>query len=231
MLAAAWTADGKQSDKTIMISRNPLRSACQWLAVGLVVTLTPTFAHAHAGHEHASAFGHAAGITSGIMHPLLGLDHLIAMLAVGLWAAQCGGRALWMVPLSFLTAMVAGGWMGAQGLALPMVETGIATSVLVLGLLITLSARLPLTASVVLVAMFAIFHGHAHGTEMSPEMPGTATGLAYAAGFVIATASLLGLGIIAQRIGNRIAVRKSDLDLIRYAGGVAVAFGLYLFIA
>src|SRR5579863_3698485 len=108
----------------------------------------------------------AAGLTAGFAHPLSGLDHVLAMVAVGLWAAQLGGRALWLVPASFVGFMTLGGALGMAGVHLPMVEAGILASVLILGILIAAAAQLPLAASVAVTGLFAIFHGHAHGTEI-----------------------------------------------------------------
>lgn len=140
----------------------------------------PGLALAHPGHEHAS------GLLSGLAHPLLGLDHLLAMLAVGLWGAQLGGRARWALPVLFLGIMAAGGGMGLAGLALPGGEQGIVASVVVLGLALLWARQIPLAYSGLLVAAFALFHGHAHGTEMPAE---SSAGL-YALGFVLATAAL-----------------------------------------
>lgn len=177
-----------------------------------VVLATPAVAHAHTG------LGDAAGFAHGVLHPWTGLDHLCAMIAVGLWAAQCGGKAVWVVPLTFLGVMTFGGALGMTGVALPGVEPGIAASVLVLGVLIAAAVQLPLVATASLVALFALFHGHAHGAEM----PATASGLAYALGFLAATASLLALGVglatVCQRRGSTTAVR--------IAGGMIAACGL-----
>lgn len=192
-------------------------SAIPWMVGVLTAFLVPSLAHAHVG------VGHMNGLTHGIAHPITGLDHIAAMVAVGIWAAQCGGRAVWVVPLSFVAAMSVGGLIGAVGISIPFVEPGIAASVLVLGLLIVAAARFPLIASSVLIGLFAVFHGHAHGTEM----PETVTGLAYGIGFVLSTGLLHGCGIAFGLLAQRLA---SPL-IIRYVGGATVAFGLYLFIA
>ena len=149
-----------------------------------LLALAPTVAFAHPGHDGAS-------LISGFMHPLGGLDHIIAMVAVGLLAARLGGRALWLVPASFVAAMAMGGLVGVAGVALPYAETGIAISVVVLGAIAAFGATMPVAAATGLVAFFAIFHGYAHGIEM----PETASGLAYGAGFVAATVILHGIGI------------------------------------
>ena len=141
----------------------------------------------------------------GLAHPLGGIDHGLAMVAVGLYAALLGGRALWLVPAVFLAAMALAGAIGMTGYALPYTEVGIAASVIVLGLAVAFRIRLPTVAAMALAGLFAIFHGHAHGAEM----PQTISGYWYAAGFLHATALLHGagiaLGIIAGNIRWRVA--------------------------
>jgi urease accessory protein len=158
--------------------RTALRIAAALLA------LAPTAAFAHPGHDGASLVG-------GFMHPLSGIDHIIAMVAVGVLAARLGGRALWLVPASFVAAMAVAGLAASAGVGLPYVETGIAVSVVVLGAIVALGVAMPIAVAMGLVAFFAVFHGHAHGMEM----PETMSGLAYGAGFVAATAMLHGIGI------------------------------------
>jgi urease accessory protein len=157
------------------------------------------------------------------MHPIGGLDHVLAMVAVGLFAAQLGGRALWLVPASFVAAMAAAGLAGMAGVTLPMTEIGIAASVVVLGGAIALRLAMPVAAAMALVGFFAIFHGYAHGLE-TPE---TASGLLYGLGFVGATALLHGLGIA---IG--LAVGRLDgavgRNLVRVAGSVAAMIGVVM---
>jgi urease accessory protein len=181
----------------------------------LLTTLTvPSLTHAHSGA------GETSGLLQGIGHPLSGLDHICAMVAVGLWAAQMGGRSIWAIPLTFINVMALGGILGTMGINLPFVETGIVISLLTLGVLIAASVRLPLVASVIIVGLFATFHGHAHGAEM----PETAWVLAYAAGFMIATAFLhgcgVGLGIATQRLASP--------KIVRFAGTAIVLCGGYL---
>jgi urease accessory protein len=155
-------------------------------SLALVATIAlPAIASAHPGHDGTPGFIH------GFLHPLGGLDHILAMVAVGLFAARLGGRALWLVPASFVVTMAAAGIAGMAGLALPYVEAGIALSILVLGAAIALETTMPVAAAMGLVAFFAVFHGHAHGAEM----PETMSGLAYGTGFVAATAALHALGI------------------------------------
>lgn len=157
--------------------------------LALAPALAPTLAFAHTGVGATHGFEH------GFLHPLTGLDHLLAMVAVGLLAARLGGRALWAVPASFLALMLVGGGLGMAGLDLPYVEIAIALSVVVLGGAVALGAPLPLAAAMTLAGAFALFHGHAHGSEM----PESTSGFAYAAGFLAATALLhlagIGLGM------------------------------------
>jgi len=151
----------------------------------LPLVLLPGAALAHTGHGDAGGFAH------GVMHPVGGLDHVLAMIAVGLYAALLGGWALWLVPASFIGIMAIGGVLGMAGLALPHAEIGIALSVIVLGLAVALRLSLPTLSAMALVGVFAVFHGYAHGAEMPPD----ASGLRYAAGFLLATALLHGAGI------------------------------------
>lgn len=162
-----------------------------------------------------------AGLAQGLAHPLTGLDHVLAMVAVGLWAAQLGGRALWAVPAAFVGAMAAGGALGAAGVALPLAELGIAASLVVLGLLVAFGSRLPLLAAAPLVGLFALCHGHAHGTEL----PEAASMLGYGAGFIAATALLHGIGLaLGLLLQGRGATR-----LLRLGGaGIATAGGAFL---
>jgi len=171
-------------------------------------------ASAHTGN-HTPVTGFAGGLA----HPLTGLDHLLAMIAIGLWAAQQGGRALWAVPAAFVGAMLMGGGLAWAGLSLPHVETGIAASVLVLGLLIATRRQLSVTAGVAIAAVFAIFHGYAHGLEM----PQTAAPVLYAMGFVLATVSLHGVGIAGSLIGRH-AVPLAGAGIA--ATGLALIFAL-----
>lgn len=152
------------------------------------------------------------GFTAGFVHPFAGLDHLLAMVAVGLWAAQFGGRWLWAIPLAFVTAMIAGGALGFAGLTLPLLEPMIAASVLALGLLIVLRIRVHM-AGLMLVAAFALAHGVAHGSEL----PAAASALPYAAGFVLTTALLHALGLAAG-LQARMAARWAGAP-IAMAGG------------
>ena len=163
------------------------------LAVAAMSLLAGT-ASAHTG-DHAAV----TGFSGGLAHPLMGLDHLFAMVAIGLWAAQQGGRALWAVPAAFVAAMVMGGMLAWSGIALPHVETAIALSVLALGLLIATRRQWAVTAGMALTAGFAVFHGYAHGLEM----PQAASPVGYALGLVLATLCLHGMGVAGSLIGRR----------------------------
>ena len=169
-------------------------------------------ASAHPGHA-------AAGFAGGLAHPFLGLDHLLAMIAIGLWAAQQGGRALWAVPAASVSAMVLGGGLAWAGLALPHVETGIAASVLVLGLLIATRRQWSVPAGIAIAAVFALFHGYAHGLEM----PQAASPALYALGFVLATACLHGVGVAGSLIG-RYAMQAAGAAIA--VSGLAMLFGM-----
>jgi urease accessory protein len=153
-------------------------------------------------------------------HPLSGLDHICAMIAVGLWAAQLGGRSMWAVPSTFVTIMALGGFTGMMGIGLPFPEIGVVVSLLVLGMLIAASVRLRLAASLAIVGLFAALHGHAHGVEM----PETASGLDHATGFIAVTALLHTFGI-----GMGIAIQKIDRpEMVRFAGIAIALCGGYL---
>jgi urease accessory protein len=165
-----------------------------------------------------------AGAVQGFAHPFSGLDHILAMVAVGLWAAQIGRRALWLLPLAFPLAMAAGGLLGMGGVAVPGIETGIGASVAVLGLLIALAARPVLPIAIALVALFAVFHGHAHGTEL----PVAASPALYGLGFVAATTVLhligLGIGQILQLPRGQLLVRAGGAGIA--AAGVILLAGI-----
>jgi urease accessory protein len=163
--------------------------------------------------------GQAGGFVSGLSHPVSGLDHVVAMIAVGLWGAQLGRPAVWILPVAFPMIMAFGGMLGLIGAPLPGVEVGIALSAVVLGALVLGRVRLPLAAAVIVVACFAVFHGHAHGTELQAGQ----NAMLYSIGFVIATGLLHAVGIT---IG---LVQRWDLGsrALRGAGGLVMAAGLY----
>ncbi|MFK7805792.1 MAG: HupE/UreJ family protein [Anaerolineae bacterium] len=165
------------------------------------------------------------GILSGFLHPILGLDHLLAMVAVGFLSAQMGGRAIWTVPAAFVGVMAVGAILGIAGVPVPLVEYGITGSVLILGLGILANRGIPEWAAIALVSVFAFFHGNAHGTEL-PELSET-IGLiiAYIAGFLIATA---GLHVIGALIGIMAIRSDSGKMAMRITGGVIAAIGVFL---
>jgi urease accessory protein len=164
-------------------------------------------------HEGGAA---ANGLVSGFLHPILGWDHVLAMLAVGIWGAFLGQRAIWMLPIAFPLVMVLGGILGMAAVPLPAVEAGIAASALVIGVLIALALRPPLWLALLIVALFAVFHGHAHGTEL----PEAANALGYSIGFVLAT-GLLHLCGIAFALVDRLPHGKLAIRLAGSAIGLA----------
>jgi urease accessory protein len=181
------------------------------------LALAPTAAFAHGLHAAGG------GLVAGFVHPLLGLDHLLAMVAVGLWATQSGaapggGRAIWLVPLSFMGAMAVGGALALSGVVLPAVEPGVLGSVLILGAVVALAPRLPVEVPMLVVGLFALAHGHAHGTEM----PATAAPALYALGFLAATGALHALGVLVGRCGPA---------LLRVAGAAIALGGVALALA
>jgi len=176
--------------------------------------LLPTFAYAHVSAGGASSFMH------GLMHPISGLDHICAMVAVGLWAAQMGGRSVWAVPLAFVSLMVLGGVLGMMGISLSFAETGIVLSVLMLGILIAASIRLPLWLSSSMVGLFALCHGHAHGAEI----PESGSAMTYAFGFILSTATLHIMGIMFGLGMHRLAHQQ----VMRWVGASVALCGVYL---
>ncbi len=179
------------------------------------LSLAPTLAHAHPGH--------GAGFDAGFVHPMQGWDHLLAMVAVGLWAAQLGGRARWVVPATFVGVMMLGNALGMAGIAVPLVEPAIVCSVILLGLLVLMAARLSLAASMVLVGVFALFHGLAHGAEV----PANASGITYTLGFALATAALHGCGLA----GGTAMARFAKMPWLRFAGAAIAVAGAMLVIS
>jgi urease accessory protein len=181
-------------------------------ALTLSIALIPSAAFAHAGAGAAHGFEH------GIQHPFGGVDHLLAMIAVGIFAARLGGRALLLVPLSFVALMAIGGTAGFAEIRLPYVEIAIALSVVVLGVFVAFRTQMPLIAAIVVVSAFAFFHGHAHGAEL----PDGESPFPYAAGFLIATAMLhaagIALGIAFEKLGTNVKAQRYV-----QAGGSAIA--------
>lgn len=188
-------------------------SRCLWISA-VILFLTSAGVHAH------SVPGDVRGFGTGFVHPLHGLDHVLAMIAVGLWAAQLGGRARWFVPASFVGVMVLGGALAMAGLRVPFTEEGIMLSLLVFGILIAVAARFPLAASMAIVGLFAFFHGHSHGTEM----PVNTVGFAYGAGFALGTAALHATGIAMGLLAEKLAKQP----VIRFAGAAIAVAGICL---
>ena len=190
-----------------------IRSILRLSAVAL--TLLPVTASAHVG------VGDTHGFMHGFSHPLTGIDHILAMVAVGLFAAQLGGRALWLMPLTFVSVMALAGVAGMGDVKLPLVEIGIGMSVVVLSLALAFQINVPTFVGMALVGFFAIFHGHAHGTEM----PESASGLAYGVGFVCATALLHAIGVgLGLAIGQ--AGRSYSRRIAQVGGGAMAIAGI-----
>ena len=168
------------------------------------------------GHASSEVSG---GLQSGLLHPVSGLDHVLAMVAVGLWGAQLGVPQIWLLPIAFPLIMACGAALGVMGLQLPGVEIGIACSAIVLGLMVLFEARPPVVVSLILVGVFAIFHGHAHGTEL----PHGESGILFSIGFVIGTGLLhaagIGIGMLHRWPWGQ--------TCLRLAGAVVFAGGLY----
>lgn len=186
------------------------RSALFAAVVSLVFV---DFAAAHPGHG-----GH--GLESGFVHPLTGLDHLLAMFAVGLWASQIGGRAMWIVPLSFVSCMVLGGAAAFAGISVPFVEPAILASMFILGLLIAVGFQWPTWAAASIAGLFALFHGAAHATEMAVDQ----SFALYSIGFVLATAllHLAGIGL------GRLTANAISKPALRAFGGAVVAGAVFV---
>jgi urease accessory protein len=163
--------------------------------------------------------GQAAGFITGLQHPWSGLDHVLAMIAVGIWGAQLGSPAMWLLPIAFPMMMAVGAMMGLIGIPVPGVEIGIALSAIVLGAMILFEVRPKLVVAMVMVGVFAIFHGHAHGTEL----PAGQSGLLYSMGFVIATGCLHGVGV-ALGLVHSLPIGKLAL---RGAGTFIAAMGVF----
>ena len=181
------------------------------LTLLLVLATVPAFAHEQSGQ--------AAGFLTGLAHPVSGLDHVLAMIAVGLWGAQLGSPAIWMLPVVFPMVMAFGGFLGLLGVPLPGTEVGIALSAILLGLVVAFEAKPPVWVAASLVGFFGVFHGYAHGTELPPGE----NALLYSVGFVIATGCLhavgIGIGVAHRWTAGRIA--------LRVAGALVALAGVY----
>jgi urease accessory protein len=194
-----------------------MRRSFKLLSLAAAATIGfSTAALAHVGdHSHMS-------FTEGLLHPFSGLDHVLAMVAVGLWASQLGGRALWLLPLTFPAVMAVGAALGMSGVALPWVEIGIAGSAMVLGAVVALALRPSLAISIPLIGAFALLHGYSHGIEL----PASASALSYGAGFIAATLVLHAVGIATGLIAGRLPVRFAA----RTAGGAIAVLGVVLLV-
>lgn len=189
-------------------NRTLSRAASAGLAL---LAATPAFAHT--GH------GDTAGFAQGVAHPIGGTDHMLAMVAVGLFASVIGGRALWAVPAAFVAMMLVSGGLGMAGVEVPAVEIGITLSIIVIGAAAALGRSWPLSAAMALAGAFAVFHGHAHGAEM----PLASNALGYSAGFALATAGLHGVGVGA-------GVLARNIRFARLAGAATAVCGLALLV-
>jgi urease accessory protein len=191
------------------------REAILRAAAVAAVAVLPSIARAHAQE------GIAGGFLTGFRHPISGSDHVLAMISVGVWGAQLGAPAMWLLPVAFPMVMALGGTMGLLGIPLPGTELGIALSAIVLGVMVLAEARPPLWVAAAVVSIFAVFHGHAHGTELPPGE----NGLLYSAGFVVATGCLHGagiaIGLVHRWASGRLALR---------AAGAIVALAGFFFV-
>lgn len=183
------------------------------LATAALAALWPALAWAHIGQ------GRAEGFLAGLRHPVSGLDHVLAMVSVGLWGAQLGAPAVWLLPVTFPMVMALGGMLGLVGLPLPGVEAGIALSGILLGFSVAAEWRPPLGVAAAMVGFFAVFHGHAHGSELPPG----ANGLLYSIGFVVATGTLHAVGIALGLVHRWGWGRRA----LRVAGGLVAAAGAF----
>jgi urease accessory protein len=179
----------------------------------LLVLANASTAYAHVGQ------GQAKGLLNGLRHPISGADHVLAMIAVGLWGAQLGKPAIWLLPVTFPMVMAFGGFLGLVGIPLPGIEVGIALSALLLGTMVAREVKPPMWAAAALVGFFAIFHGHAHGTEL----PAGQNGLTYSIGFVIATGCLHGVGIAIGEVRRL----RGGRTLLRAAGAAVALAGVW----
>jgi urease accessory protein len=176
------------------------------------MSLLPDMAHAHTG------IGGTSGVLHGLMHPISGIDHVLAMVSVGLFAAQLGGRACWLLPASFISLMAIGGFLGLRLVGFPLVEAAIAASVVALGVMIAWQKLRNVASAAIIVGFFATFHGYAHGAEM----PGNVSPGGYACGFILATACLHVIGIGLGRGISRVLPLRQSLVRIASGSGIAV---------
>jgi urease accessory protein len=180
----------------------------------LIILLAPAISLAHAP-------GGEGGFMAGLNHPVLGFDHFLAMLSVGILSARIGGRAIWIVPATFVAVMALGALIGAQSISLPGVEYGIALSVLILGFTLAMEKKLPTVLAMTGVGFFAIFHGHAHGTEM----PSIVQPIIYASGFLLGTAAIHLAGVIIGIFSGKTA---RGAAILRYIGASIAGIGVHI---
>ena len=183
--------------------------------LGLLVIL-PNFVFAHSGHGDNNSF------SFGLFHPFFGFDHLLAMVAVGVWASQLGGKATWVVPFVFVSLMLVGGALSISGVSIPFVENGILVSVLILGVLIAAAVKAPLLLSSIIVGVFALFHGQAHGAEL----PASSSAISYCLGFAVATILLHAVGI-ASGLGF---AKWNNQKSVQLTGASIALCGIYLLV-
>jgi urease accessory protein len=191
-------------------------STKKFLIAFLALIFAPSISYAHAG------FGTFSGFGDGFGHPFSGADHILAMVAVGIWAFQSGGRGVLLIPAAFLGMMVVGGILGFAGVKLPLVEQGIFISILAFGVLIAAAARFPLVVGMMVTGAFALFHGHSHGTEI----PAAASGLYYGSGFVFATAALHLAGIAGA---SALSLMQPKSLLVRFSGAAIALAGIIVY--
>lgn len=187
-------------------------------SVTIALFLLVLFSTTTLAHDESTVLQYGSFL-AGLTHPVLGLDHLLAMLSVGIVSAQIGGRAIWTVPSTFVLMMLVGGLLGFAGLPMPPIELGIALSVLILGIVIAINYSLPVAAALVAVTIFAIFHGYAHGAEM----PSIANAFRYVAGFMVGTALIHLVGVLLGDIPTRFGNQRISFGVI---GAVIAVFGL-----
>ena len=192
-----------------------MRQNMRGIVLGLlIIILSPGIANAHILEGDG-------GFLSGLTHPVLGFDHFLAMLSVGILSAQMGGRSIWTVPTTFVSVMAIGAFIGVKGIEIPGVEYGIALSVLILGFSLAMEKKLLPLWAMLGVGFFAIFHGHAHGTEM----PKIVTPMVYALGFLLGTAGIHVCGVLVGVISNRTA---KGAEIIRFVGAGISGVGVHI---
>lgn len=214
----------RPSDDVVAPKRNTLMPKALHRPFAKAVTTFCLVSLAATGAASAHVADGASGLVSGLLHPIFGWDHVVAMVAVGLWGAFLGAPAIWLLPVVFPVVMALGGALGIAGVDIPLVEAGIGVSGLLLGLMVAFAVRLPIAIAMVMVGVFAIFHGHAHGTEL----PSAANPFGYAIGFVVATSLLhlagIGLGALTSLPLGAVVIR--GLGGLIALVGAAFLFGV-----